>query len=121
MTATLDDVANRKKDKPEPSAEQKLAEELVARAWGAANPAIGPRRQALDIAPRHLPSLAGACRHHVSDQVRAAQCEWVPSLSATTRRFSLAMGTPSARDSGDDPEDPYAGSPSRRSGRQPVA
>jgi len=33
MTATLDDVANRKKDKPEPSAEQKLAEELVARAW----------------------------------------------------------------------------------------
>ena len=32
MTATLDAVANRKKDKPEPSAEQKLAEELVARA-----------------------------------------------------------------------------------------
>ena len=32
MTATLDDVANRKKGKPEPTAEQKLAEELVARA-----------------------------------------------------------------------------------------
>jgi transposase-like protein len=32
MTATLDTVANRKKDKPEPTAEQKLAEELVARA-----------------------------------------------------------------------------------------
>ena len=32
MNATLDAVANRKKDKPEPSAEQKLAEELVARA-----------------------------------------------------------------------------------------
>jgi putative transposase len=32
MTATLDAVANRKKDKPEPTAEQKLAEELVARA-----------------------------------------------------------------------------------------
>src|SRR5947207_16005632 len=33
MTATLDDVAARKrKDKPEPAAEQKLAEELVARA-----------------------------------------------------------------------------------------
>jgi putative transposase len=32
MTATLDDVAARKKDKPEPTAEQKLAEELVARA-----------------------------------------------------------------------------------------
>jgi len=33
MTATLDDVATRKrKDKPEPTAEQKLAEELVARA-----------------------------------------------------------------------------------------
>jgi hypothetical protein len=31
MTATLDAVT-RKKDKPEPSAEQKLAEELVARA-----------------------------------------------------------------------------------------
>ena len=31
MTATLEDVANRKKDKPEPTAEQKLAEELVAR------------------------------------------------------------------------------------------
>jgi len=32
MTATLDAVAARKKDKPEPAAEQKLAEELVARA-----------------------------------------------------------------------------------------
>jgi len=32
MTATLDAVATKKKDKPEPSAEQKLAEELVARA-----------------------------------------------------------------------------------------
>ncbi len=32
MTATLDAVADRKKDKPEPTAEQKLAEELVARA-----------------------------------------------------------------------------------------
>ena len=32
MTATLDDVAARKKDTPEPTAEQKLAEELVARA-----------------------------------------------------------------------------------------
>ena len=32
MTATLDSVAARKKDKPEPTAEQKLAEELVARA-----------------------------------------------------------------------------------------
>jgi putative transposase len=34
MTATLDAVATRKKDKPEPSAEQKLAEELVAREQG---------------------------------------------------------------------------------------
>src|ERR1700747_2854479 len=32
MTATLDSVAARKKDKPEPAAEQKLAAELVARA-----------------------------------------------------------------------------------------
>ena len=32
MTATLDSVAARKKDKPEPTVEQKLAEELVARA-----------------------------------------------------------------------------------------
>jgi putative transposase len=32
MTATLDTVAASKKDKPEPTAEQKLAEELVARA-----------------------------------------------------------------------------------------
>src|SRR6516165_10691977 len=32
MTATLDDVAARKKGRPEPTAEQKLAEELVARA-----------------------------------------------------------------------------------------
>jgi hypothetical protein len=32
MTATLDAVATREKDKPEPTAEQKLAEELVARA-----------------------------------------------------------------------------------------
>src|SRR5215831_14413940 len=32
MTETLDGVASRKKDKPEPTAEQKLAEELVARA-----------------------------------------------------------------------------------------
>src|SRR5215469_9307603 len=32
MTATLDAVATRKKSKPEPTAEQKLAEELVARA-----------------------------------------------------------------------------------------
>ena len=31
MTATLEAVANRKKDKPEPTAEQKLAGELVAR------------------------------------------------------------------------------------------
>jgi hypothetical protein len=31
MTATLDGVT-KKKDRPEPSAEQKLAEELVARA-----------------------------------------------------------------------------------------
>ena len=31
MTATLDDVA-KKKDKPEPSAEQQAAEELVRRA-----------------------------------------------------------------------------------------
>src|ERR1700758_3606216 len=32
MTATLDGVTSKKKDKPEPSPEQKLAEELVARA-----------------------------------------------------------------------------------------
>jgi transposase-like protein len=32
MTATLDTVANRKKGKPEPTAEQQLAQELVARA-----------------------------------------------------------------------------------------
>src|SRR5215467_4271818 len=32
MTATLDAVTNKRKDKPEPTAEQKLAEELVARA-----------------------------------------------------------------------------------------
>jgi putative transposase len=32
MTATLDAMAASKKDKPEPAAEQKLAEELVARA-----------------------------------------------------------------------------------------
>src|SRR5436190_12375811 len=32
MTATLDSVAARKKDKPVPTAEQQLAEELVARA-----------------------------------------------------------------------------------------
>jgi transposase-like protein len=32
MTATLDSVTSKKKDKPELSAEQKLAEELVARA-----------------------------------------------------------------------------------------
>jgi putative transposase len=32
MTATLDDVTARKKDRPEPAAGQKLAEELVARA-----------------------------------------------------------------------------------------
>ena len=32
MTATLDGVTNKRKDKPEPTAEQKLAEELVARA-----------------------------------------------------------------------------------------
>ena len=32
MTATLDGVATRKKDKPEPTAEQKAAEELVRRA-----------------------------------------------------------------------------------------
>src|SRR5690242_6561686 len=32
MTATLDGVTSKKKDKPEPTAEQKLAEELVARA-----------------------------------------------------------------------------------------
>jgi putative transposase len=32
MTATLDGVTSKKKDKPEPAAEQKLAEELVARA-----------------------------------------------------------------------------------------
>ena len=32
MTATLDTVAARKKDKPEPAAEQKAAEEMVRRA-----------------------------------------------------------------------------------------
>jgi putative transposase len=32
MTATLDGVTSKKKDKPEPAAQQKLAEELVARA-----------------------------------------------------------------------------------------
>src|SRR6201994_3293989 len=32
MTATLDAVASKKKDKPEPSAEQRAAEELVRRA-----------------------------------------------------------------------------------------
>jgi transposase-like protein len=32
MTTTLDAVAGRKKDKPEPALEQKVAEELVARA-----------------------------------------------------------------------------------------
>jgi hypothetical protein len=32
MTATLDGVTSKRKDKPEPTAEQKLAEELVARA-----------------------------------------------------------------------------------------
>jgi hypothetical protein len=38
MTATLDGVANKRKDKPEPTAEQKLAEELVARAREQAAP-----------------------------------------------------------------------------------
>ena len=33
-TATLDGVTSKKKDKPEPTAEQKLAEELVARDLG---------------------------------------------------------------------------------------
>jgi transposase-like protein len=32
MTATLDSVTNKRKVEPEPTAEQKLAEELVARA-----------------------------------------------------------------------------------------
>ena len=32
MTATLDGVTSKKKDKPEPTAEQKLAEDMVARA-----------------------------------------------------------------------------------------
>jgi putative transposase len=32
MTATLDGVTNKRKDKPEPTTEQKVAEELVARA-----------------------------------------------------------------------------------------
>jgi hypothetical protein len=32
MTATLDAVTSKKKDRPEPTAEQQLAEELVARA-----------------------------------------------------------------------------------------
>jgi transposase-like protein len=43
MTATLDDVAARKrKDKPEPTAEQKLAEELVARARAQGVSLTGP-------------------------------------------------------------------------------
>ena len=35
MTATLDAVTSKKKDRPEPTAEQQLAEELVARARAA--------------------------------------------------------------------------------------
>jgi putative transposase len=42
MTATLDAVAARKKGKPEPTAEQKLAEELVARVREQGLSLIGP-------------------------------------------------------------------------------
>jgi putative transposase len=42
MTATLDAVAARKKGKPEPTAEQKLAEELVARVRELGLSLIGP-------------------------------------------------------------------------------
>jgi transposase-like protein len=42
MTATLDAVTNRKKDKPEPSAEQQLAQELVARARAQGVSLTGP-------------------------------------------------------------------------------
>ena len=52
MTATLDDVATRKNGKPEPTAEQKLAEELVARAREQGVSLTGPaHRPALDPPP----------------------------------------------------------------------
>ena len=50
MTATLDGVATRKKDKPEPTAEQKLAEELVARPGQA------------HMSPARTPQAAAAAR-----------------------------------------------------------
>lgn len=42
MTATLDAVANKRQDKPGPSAEQKLAEDLVARARAQGLSPTGP-------------------------------------------------------------------------------
>jgi hypothetical protein len=60
MTATLDGVANKRKDKPEPTAEQKLAEELVARA----------REQGVSKQHRHR--LAPLARHRTRRQGRAA-------------------------------------------------
>jgi putative transposase len=42
MTATLDGVTNKRKDKPEPATEQKVAEELMARAREQGLPLTGP-------------------------------------------------------------------------------
>ncbi len=42
MTATLEAVASKKKDRPEPTAEQKAADELVRRAREQGLPLNGP-------------------------------------------------------------------------------
>ena len=78
MTATLDGVATRKKDKPEPTAEQKLAEELVARPGQA------------HMSPARTPQAAAAAREErLSLRKMLARCRCtVCSLSASRRAMS---------------------------------
>ena len=65
MTATLDGVTNKRKDKPEPTAAEKVAEELVRRAreQGLSTGPDGLLKQADEDAARTVRPELGWCGH----------------------------------------------------------
>src|ERR1700759_4517898 len=72
MTATLDAVASKKKDKPEPSAEQRAAEELVRRAREQGLSLTGPDGLVKQLTKAGLePALGAEMTEHLAQEKNA--------------------------------------------------
>ena len=115
MTTTLDSVAARKKDKPEPTAEQKLAEELVARAREQGVSLTGPdgllkqlTKTVIETAvneemtehlgyEKHDP--AGAGTGNIRNGTRARRCSPRPAARSRSRCHAIGLGRSSRRSS----------------------